>query len=141
MQPGQLHHIELYVEDLEETVDFWDWLLKRLGYRDFQEWDGGRSWRLGETYLVFVQASKPYVDRSFHRCEPGLNHLAFHARSEQDVDRLTRQLRERDVPILYEDRHPHAGGQEDYAVYFEDPNRLKVEVVAPSAVEPDDSPR
>jgi hypothetical protein len=31
--------------------------------------------------------------------------------------------------MVYE--HPYAGGTDHYAVYFEDPDRIKVEVVAP----------
>ncbi len=41
-------------------------------------------------------------------------------------------LRERGVRILYEDRHPHAGGPDHYAVFVEDPEGIKVEVVARS---------
>jgi catechol 2,3-dioxygenase-like lactoylglutathione lyase family enzyme len=34
------------------------------------------------------------------------------------------------MTILYQDRHPHAGGENYYAVFFEDPDRIKVELVA-----------
>lgn len=33
--------------------------------------------------------------------------------------------------LLYEDRYPYAGGPGYYAMYGEDPDRIKVEVVAP----------
>lgn len=100
-------------------------------YEPYQEWQGGRSWRLGDTYIVFVQVEPRYVHPPYHRRRVGLNHLAFHAASRAQVDELTRLLRERGVPILYEDRHPYAGGPDHYAVFFEDPDRIKVEVVAP----------
>jgi hypothetical protein len=29
------------------------------------------------------------------------------------------------------DKHPHAGGPASYAVFFEDPERIKVELTAP----------
>ena len=60
----------------------------------------------------------------------GLNHLAFHAGDSARVDALTDALRARGVAVLYEDRHPHAGSPEHYAVFFEDPDRIKVELVA-----------
>lgn len=128
---GALHHLELYVPDLERSLLFWAWLLPELGYEVFQEWDEGCSWRLGDTYLAFVQA--PAGSGTIDRRSAGLNHLAFHAGSRQEVDDLTRRLRERDVRILYADRHPHAGGPDHYAVFCEDPDGLKVEVVAPAA--------
>ncbi len=128
---GQLHHIEIYVADLENSIDFWGWFLGELGYELFQQWDMGKSYRLGETYIVFVQTEERHLDRTYHRCKPGLNHLAFHAESRKHVDEMTEKLRRRKITILYEDRHPYAGGKGYYAVFFEDPDRMKVELIAP----------
>jgi catechol 2,3-dioxygenase-like lactoylglutathione lyase family enzyme len=130
---GIIHHIELYVSNLEESLHFWNWFLEKLGYEHYQEWDKGVSWKLGPTYLVFVQAEDKYLDDvPYHRCRPGLNHLAFHGESREQIDHLTLELEERGIKILYKDRHPYAGGPDYYAVFFEDPDRIKVELVAPS---------
>ncbi|MGG3621999.1 VOC family protein [Bacillus gobiensis] len=126
-----LHHIEIYVSDLEKSIDFWSWLLDDLDYSLFQKWDEGASWKYRDTYLVFVQAKEKYQDVPYHRCRVGLNHLAFHARSFEHVDQMTAKLKEKGIPILYEDKQPYAGGPQHYAVYFEDPDRIKVELVAP----------
>lgn len=131
MSQGLIHHIELYVSNLKQSVDFWGWLLEELGYSSFQKWEKGQSWRIGETYLVFVQAEDRFLDIPYHRCRVGLNHLAFHASSRAQVDEITRKLKEKGVNILYLDKHPFAGGEHHYAVYFEDPDRMKVELVAP----------
>ncbi len=64
----------------------------------------------------------------------GLNHLAFHAASKAHVDEMTNRLRAMQVPILYENSYPFSGGRDHYAVYFEDPDRIKVELVAPKTV-------
>lgn len=131
MSQGLIHHIEIYVSDLRSSVAFWGWLLEELGYELFQEWESGRSWKIGETYIVFVQTDERFMDIPYHRCRVGLNHLAFHASSRQQVDDLTIKLKVKGVRILYPDKHPFAGGEEHYAVYFEDPDRIKVELVAP----------
>ena len=131
LSKGILHHIELNVSDLRRSTAFWGWLLEELGYLPFQEWASGRSWKIEDTYLVFVQAEPRFLDASYHRGRVGLNHLAFHAVSRQHVDRLTQMLKSKGTPILYEDRHPFAGGEDYYAVFFEDPDRIKVEIVAP----------
>lgn len=133
---GSLHHVEINVSDLDASVAFWGWLLARWGYEPYQRWDAGASYRLGATYLVFVQTVGRHVERGYHRSATGLNHLAFHAADAGEVDALTRELELRGVPILYRDRHPHAGGPDVYAVFFEDPDRIKVEVVAPSPAQP-----
>ncbi len=131
MSKGLLHHIELYVSDLKRTSEFWGWLLHELGYHVFQKWDGGQSFKLGDTYIVFVQTKDSFLDVPYHRCRVGLNHLAFHANSRQHVDELTRRVKDKGLTILYEDKHPFAGGESHYAVYFEDPDRIKIEIVAP----------
>ena len=126
---GQLHHIELYASDLEASIDFWDWLLGELGYEGKNEWDGGRSWINGPTYVVLVAADAD-TDQQFDRRAPGLNHLAFHAASRAQVDAITDGVRERSgTSVLYDDRHPYAGGY--YALYCADPEGIKVEVVGP----------
>ena len=131
MSKGIIHHIELYVSDLKRTVDFWGWFLEELGYEPFQEWESGKSWSIGEMYIVFVQAEERFLDVPYHRGRVGLNHLAFHAISRHQVDDMTQKLRDKGVSILYTDSHPFAGGKDHYAVYFEDPDRMKVELVAP----------
>ncbi|GAB0169376.1 VOC family protein [Lysinibacillus sp. CTST325] len=131
MSQGLIHHIEIYVSDLKNSVSFWGWLLEELGYEPFQEWDRGQSWKIGETYIVFVQTDEQFMDIPYHRCRVGLNHLAFHTSSRQQVDDMTKKLKEKGIKILYTDKHPFAGGEEHYAVYFEDPDRIKVELVAP----------
>lgn len=126
-----IHHIELYVSDLEASKRFWGWFLGELGYEPFQKWDSGISWKKDDFYLVFVQAEERFLEQGFHRRRIGLNHLAFHAESREQVDMMTEKLLERGYHVLYRDRHPYAGGAH-YAVYAEDPDRIKVELVAPS---------
>jgi catechol 2,3-dioxygenase-like lactoylglutathione lyase family enzyme len=130
MTVGCLHHVELYVSDLNRSTVFWSWFLENLGYELYQSWEQGRSWKLNDTYIVFVQTESPFLDVPYHRCRVGLNHMAFHACSREHVDEVTAELQRRGISILYQDRHPHAGGENSYAVFFEDPDRIKVELVA-----------
>jgi catechol 2,3-dioxygenase-like lactoylglutathione lyase family enzyme len=116
---------------MKKSISFWSWLLGELDYSLYQRWHEGISWKYRDTYLVFVQVQEEYQDVPYHRCRAGLNHLAFHAKSKEHVDQMTEKLKEKGIPILYSDKHPYAGGPEHYAVYFEDPDRMKVELVAP----------
>lgn len=125
-----LNHVELYVSDLIASRAFWGWLLPKFGFTPYQEWESGQSWRLESTYITIVQAEADHKDQPLHRKRPGLNHLAFWAESTDEIESLTLELRSRGVPILYEDRAPdEIGAPSPYAVYFEDPDRMKVEVV------------
>lgn len=128
MLRGSLHHLELYVRDLERANQFWGWLLSEFGYEPHQEWDEGCSYTLGGTYLALVQA--PEGAHELDRRDVGVNHVAFHAGSAEDVEQLAAALVERGGRLLYEDRHPYAGGPDHYAAFCEDPDGLKVELVA-----------
>ena len=130
MAKGRIHHIELYVSDLEQSIKFWSWFLQELGYDLYQEWEKGKSYRLEDSYSVFVQTEERYMEIPYHRCGVGLNHLAFQAESREEVDAMTEKLIHRGINILYEERHPFAGGDDYYAVFFEDPDRINVEFVA-----------
>jgi catechol 2,3-dioxygenase-like lactoylglutathione lyase family enzyme len=66
----------------------------------------------------------------FHRRQAGLNQLAFSVTNAAAVDVWTSWLKDRGIPILYADRHPHASGPGYYGVFFEDPDRIKIEIVA-----------
>ncbi|RXI98605.1 hypothetical protein DS745_20020 [Anaerobacillus alkaliphilus] len=126
-----LHHVEIYVSNLPKSLRFWGWLLEELGYEVYQQWEKGQSWKYEGTYIVFVQTEERFLDVEYHRCRVGLNHLAFHGKSKEHVDLITKKLRGMGEKILYDDKHPYAGGKDYYAVFFEDPDRIKVEIVAP----------
>ncbi|MGG1687767.1 VOC family protein [Pseudalkalibacillus sp. NRS-1564] len=127
-----IHHIELYVSDLKESTEFWGWLLKELGYTPFQNWKEGRSWRDKESYIVFVQVEEKYKEVGYHRKRIGINHLAFRAHSKEQVENIRLMLVQKQTSILYNELYPHAGGINHYALYFEDPDRIKVEIVSPN---------
>lgn len=125
---GAIHHLELCATDLDASIDFWDWLLAELGYEHKNDWEGGRSWRKGPSYIVLKQSAADELP--FDRGAAGLNHIAFHARSRAQIDDLTDAIRSReDAHVLYEEQHPYAGGY--YALYCEDPGGIKVELVGP----------
>ncbi len=121
---GGLHHVELWVPDFGRAVAEWGWLLGRLGYETFQDWPAGRSWRLGDTYLV-VEQSPALTAAEHDRRRPGLNHLAFHAGTRRDVDSLAADGPAHGWTLLFADRHPYAGGPEHYAAYLAEHRRLR----------------
>jgi catechol 2,3-dioxygenase-like lactoylglutathione lyase family enzyme len=126
---GQLHHVEVAVppDELDAALDWWGWLLDELGYAEKNDWAGGRSWILGPTYVVLKAADEA---GTVERRAPGLDHLAFHAGSREQVDRIAERCRSDDATeLLYPDRHPRAGGY--YAAYVQGPAGTTVEMVGP----------
>jgi catechol 2,3-dioxygenase-like lactoylglutathione lyase family enzyme len=128
-----IHHIELYVGDLERSVAFWTPFMAILGY-GADRWSGGMNYVRGEgaPYLCLLPAPAEHLAAGYHRKRIGLNHLAFRGDSRAQVDRITQWIRDEGHTLLYADRHPYAGGPDYYAVFCEDPDRFKLEVVAPT---------
>lgn len=81
---GHLHHLELWVDDLAASIGTLGWLLEQLGWTTYQDWERGRSWRLGETYVV-VEQSTALHPGGHDRMRPGLNHLALHVDSHEPL--------------------------------------------------------
>jgi len=127
-----LHHVELYVADLERSLAFWTPLMESLGYTT-DRWSGGMNFRgpQGAPYLCLLPAEPDHVAAGYHRKRIGLNHLAFHARSREHVDDLAAWAKAEGHPRLYHDRYPFATGPDYYALFLEDPDRMKLEIVAP----------
>ncbi|PZS33904.1 MAG: glyoxalase [Pseudonocardiales bacterium] len=126
---GTVHHIEVWVPDLRRAAAQWGWLLAALGYQPFQDWADGRSWRLGDAYIVIEQS--PALSAIEHdRQRPGLNHLAFHAGDRASVDTLTQDARDNGWTLMFTDTHPHAGGTDHYAAYLTNTDGYEIELVA-----------
>jgi catechol 2,3-dioxygenase-like lactoylglutathione lyase family enzyme len=127
-----LHHVEIYVRELERSIKFWSPFMQLLGYQE-DRWSGGMNYvRHEEAYLCFLQAPAEHLDAGYHRKRVGLNHLAFKAESRAHVDQIATWVRQSGYTVLYESDYPFASGPGYYALYCEDPDRIKVEVVAPS---------
>lgn len=128
-----LHHVELYVSNLERSIAFWTPFMAMLGY-EADRWSEGMNYMRGEDepYFCLLQADPEHVRAGYHRKRVGLNHLAFRGSSRAQVDEVARWVKANGYTLLYEDRHPYAGGPDYYAVFCEDPDRFKLEVVAPS---------
>jgi RimJ/RimL family protein N-acetyltransferase/catechol 2,3-dioxygenase-like lactoylglutathione lyase family enzyme len=126
---GRPHHIELWVADLARAEAGFGWLLGALGWREFQRWPAGVSWKLGTGYLVVEQSPAMRGD-GHDRMRPGLNHLALHVDTREHVDALTAAAPRYGWQPMFADRYPFAGGEQHYAAYLENAEGFEIELVA-----------
>ena len=127
-----LHHLEIWVRDLEIGVTSFGWLFERLGWTLFQAWDNGRSWQApGDGPYVVIERSPDMTWTQYDRKAPGLNHLALAVPERWMVDRIVSEAATYGWRLLFADRHPYAGGTQHYAAYLENEEGFEVEVVAP----------
>lgn len=128
--PG-IHHVEVWVDDLDAVTREWGWLLQRVGFAVASEWSDGISYEANGAYVTFT--TSPKLSASEHdRRRVGLNHLAFDGGRPANVDAIMREAPDHGWTPLYHDRYPHAGGEDYYAGWLENTAGFKAEVVAQS---------
>jgi RimJ/RimL family protein N-acetyltransferase/catechol 2,3-dioxygenase-like lactoylglutathione lyase family enzyme len=126
---GGVHHVELWVADLDAAERSLGWLFTELGWREYQRWPRGVSWRHGSSYVVVEDSPDRRGDRH-ERTRPGLNHLALHVEDRAALDRITAAAPGRGWRLMFADRHPYAGGPDHLAAYLENADGFEVELVA-----------
>src|SRR5712692_2512945 len=128
---GNVQHVEINVSNLDRSKAFYQDLLAWLGYKQILDEKGVMGWDNGNVQIFLVSCGEHFMESGFHRKRVGLNHIAFRAKSKADVDKLHGQfLVPRSTKVLYggPKEYPE-NGKGYYAVYFEDPDRIKLEFV------------
>jgi glyoxylase I family protein len=125
-----VHHVDLVVSSIERSLQFYTGLLGPLGYTRVEEVVGER----GETiwYLsgprTAVGLREAQTDRPHDRYAIGLHHLAFEAESRRQVDEIADWITSQPVQVESEPQeYAYLPGY--YAVFFYDPDGIKLEIV------------
>jgi glyoxylase I family protein len=130
---GLIHHLDLTVKDPWASRAFYDAVLGFLGYRMVKEDARGFDWDLrtpvGFTSIGVMKATGDGANRRHDRYSPGLHHIAWTAESRADVDRLHTLLIEIGATVLDAPAEYPQYGAGYYAVFFADPDGLKLEFV------------
>ncbi len=123
---GGVHHLDLTVSDLSRSTDFYDQVLPLLGFRRSLDVPEGPVWAGAQ----FELGLSPARSTAAHdRYAAGLHHLAFSAPSRAAVDAAHRRLVELGVAILDPPAEYPRYGPGYYAVFFADPDGIKLEYV------------
>jgi glyoxylase I family protein len=131
MRSTGVNHVDLVVSSIERSLRFYTELLGPLGFDKVAEVDGERGetiWYIGgpgsSVGLRQAQSESPPYDR--YRL--GLHHLAFEAPSRAVVDERAEWVRGQDVELESEPQE-YTYSEGYYAVFFYDPDGLKLEIV------------
>ena len=132
-----VHHLDLNVSDLARSAPFYDRVLGHMGFTriaDPASGEEGFDWmaprEAGRLSIGIVRAKDS--SKAHDRYAPGLHHLALHATNRHDVDRLYSLLLKIDAEILDPPAEYPQYGPGYYAVFFLDPDGLKLEYVVES---------
>lgn len=128
---GLVHHVDLTVRDMAVSAPFYEALLGFLGYARVKQEAALQIWDLVRDGHVVggVALRAARSGRAHDRYSAGLHRLAFHAAGRGDVDRVHALLRDRGATVLDAPAEYPQYGAGYYAVFFADPDGLKLEVV------------
>jgi glyoxylase I family protein len=128
---GAIHHLDLTVRDPWASLGFYREVLGFIGYRLVREDERGFDFALEGpgSSIGLMRAEGEGRTRSHDRYSPGLHHVAWKAGSRAEVDALHRRLQEIGAQILDAPADYPEYGEGYYAVFFADPDGLKLEYV------------
>jgi catechol 2,3-dioxygenase-like lactoylglutathione lyase family enzyme len=127
---AKIGHIGINLSTWTESVGLWKELLSFLEFRitaDERHFDATD----GNTYLCVCETSLAGLGEGYHRKRTGLSHIAFRVASPAAVDQFVSEfLAPRSITPLYGGPRAYPEYVDGYyAVFFEDPNRIKLEIV------------
>jgi len=108
-------------------------MLQLLGYTVFMEeaWGIGMKDPKANLVIWIAETEDKHRDKKYHRKATGINHLAFLVDSKKEVDKFYKEFVKKhglnplyQTPKAFPEYTPNY-----YAVFFEDPDRVKLEVV------------
>jgi len=126
-----VYHVQINVGAAVASMPFYRDLLHHLELRCVHEEPGVAGYSDGRTAIWLIETARAHAQPGFHRKRTGLNHVAFRVPRRADVDEFTRDfLTPRGlVPLYGTPREFPEYRPGYYAVFFEDPDRVKLEVV------------
>jgi catechol 2,3-dioxygenase-like lactoylglutathione lyase family enzyme len=127
-----LHHLTLWVPDLERAEESWSWLLGCLGYQRDADVSDVLLFRHPVGFSVAMEQSRDMVPGMLYsRFRPGVNHLAFLVDGEHSLTELVAEAPDHGwAPMPTDDAHAIAGGAA--VAYLEDRDGFEVELVGPA---------
>lgn len=122
-----IDHIYVTVSDIERSEQFYDLVMRVLGFRKNQFQLGG------ENHIQYYNRHFGYVLRparsptAYNPYAPGLHHFCLRVESEREVKEAARKLKEHNVsvsePKLYPEYAP-----DYFAVFISDPDGVRLEI-------------
>lgn len=131
MRSAGVHHVDLVVSSIERSLPFYRELLAPLGFTRVGEVEGERGetiWYIGGPGSAVGLREAQSDPRPVDRYAVGLHHLALLADSRETVDERAGWLSDRGAELESEPReYEYIPGY--YAVFFYDPDGLKLEIL------------
>ncbi len=130
-------HVALNVTDLGRSIDFYESLFE---LDVLARSDGERAFALLGSGGAVVVALWQQGDTTFATNHSGLHHLSFEVSDIDEVREAERRLKDQGVEFAYDGIVAHAEGAGSGGLFFFDPDGVRLEIYAPTGVDPDSAP-
>jgi catechol 2,3-dioxygenase-like lactoylglutathione lyase family enzyme len=120
-----IDHLVLSVSDFERSKAFYGKLLGFLRFKLKHDYADMAGWSNGRTLFWIAAADEQGRKRKYRKGDIGFHHYAFELSSRNDVDALGAFLKDNDMNMI--DPPGEYYGRNYYAVYFTDPDGMKLE--------------
>jgi catechol 2,3-dioxygenase-like lactoylglutathione lyase family enzyme len=131
MRSGGVHHVDLVVSSIERSLPFYRDLLGPLGWHVISEVEGERGetiWYLSGRGTSIGLREAQSGSGTHDRYALGIHHLAIEVASRSIVDERAEWLRSAGAELESEPQeYTYLPGY--YAVFFYDPDGLKLEIL------------
>jgi catechol 2,3-dioxygenase-like lactoylglutathione lyase family enzyme len=120
-----IDHLVLSVGDFERSKEFYGKLLGFLRFKLKHDYADMAGWSNGKTLFWIAAADEQGRQHKYRKGDIGFHHYAFELSSRNDVDALGAFLKDNDMNVV--DPPGEYYGRNYYAVYFTDPDGMKLE--------------
>ena len=120
-----IDHLVLSVGNFARSKEFYGKLLGFLGFKLKYDYPDMAGWSNGKTLFWIATADVQGRKHKYRKGDIGFHHYAFELASRRDVDALGAFLEQNDMTVL--DPPGEYYGRKYYAVYFTDPDGMKLE--------------
>lgn len=124
-----IDHIIITVNSYEQAGRFYGWLMPMIGYADGEHDYGAMKGWMGKRMSFWIKkAEERFAADTFSKDRVGLCEIAFKGESRAQIDALAKNIEANGGIILDPPKeYDYAPGY--YAVFFTDPDGIKLEVV------------
>ena len=120
-------HLTLAVSNLVKSKKFYKSLFDQLGFKQIRDGERSVAWATREGFGIWIRQAKHAKPR-YKYFAPGLQHLCVKAKTKKSVDSIYKLMSAKKIFVFDKPKSYPEYTAKYYAVFFADPDGIKIEV-------------